>query len=185
MSFRPRLTARRAAACLILLPALVALAGCGAGRDQFAPACPIARPLHAATQVQHYRPGAPGGRRDLTDLEYSGRVLAVAGKCRKGGKKDTLHATLRVQLQLQRGPAAPAAGVVVPYFIAVAKGTHVLARRVFATRVAFRSGSDQVLMTSAPVGIDLPLPPGASGADYTIWVGFQLTRGEYAAARGR
>lgn len=164
-----------------MLPLLAALAGCGPGRDEFAPACPVARPLAEAEHLRRYHdPNRPGGQ-DPSELEFSGLVLGVAGKCRAGGNAHTLDATMQVQLQLDRGPAAPAAGIDVPYFVAVAKGRQILSKQVFSTHVAFPANSDRVVMTSAPLTVTLPVSATESGATYTIWVGFQLTRGEFAA----
>lgn len=175
---------RRAVPALALIPLVGALAGCGPGRDQFAPSCPLARPLGAANRFHRYlHPGAPGGA-DPTDLVASGLVLSVAGKCHpvEGGR--ALDATLRVSVQIDRGPAAAPGGLDVPYFIAVAQGTRVLTRQVFSTHVTFPGGNGHVVQTSPPIVVHLPLAPKTTGADYTIWVGFQLTPAEYQAAGG-
>ncbi|MDE2006607.1 MAG: hypothetical protein KGI51_08585 [Rhodospirillales bacterium] len=185
MSPRRPPSPRRAVHALVLLPLLAALAGCGPGRDEFAPSCPLARPLAAAHRLERYRHPAAGAPdvADPADLEASGLVLGVDGKCRPVAGGSALEATMRVRMQLERGPAATSDNLDVPYFIAVAQGSRILTKQVFSTHVAFPSGNNRVQMTSAPIAIRLPLAAKTTGADYTIWVGFQLTEAEYRAAQ--
>ncbi|MBW4093506.1 MAG: hypothetical protein HIU82_20760 [Proteobacteria bacterium] len=183
---RPRRASlRRALQLGAALPALAALTGCGPGRDQFAPACPIARPLPEAEHLLRYRNSGRAGGPGPADLVLDGTVIGAGGKCRRGDKKGSLAATLRVQMQLTRGPAAPASGIDVPYFVAVAQGKRVLSKQVFATHIAFPADQPRVQFTSAPIAITLPVASNESGAAYTIWVGFQLTPGEFAAEGAR
>ncbi|MGH7044129.1 MAG: hypothetical protein ACREFY_18655 [Acetobacteraceae bacterium] len=177
---------RRALRLGAALPLLAVLGGCGPTRDQFAPACPAVRPLPEAEQLHRYRdPGQPGGRAP-SELVVSGQLLGAGGKCRPGEDAHSVRATMRVQMQLDRGPAAPPGGIDVPYFIAVATGPHILTKQVFTTQVTFPASQDQVTLTSAPIGITLPIAPSDGGKAnggkaYTIWVGFQLTPAEFTA----
>jgi hypothetical protein len=184
MRLPPSRPFRRALALGALLSSLAALAGCGQGRDEFAPACPAARPLAEATHLHQYRNPDQAGEQNLAALQFSGVILGVDGKCRPGGNAHTLDATMRLRMQLDRGPAAPPGGIDVPYFVAVARGTQILSKQTFATHVAFPADSDRVVMTSAPIALHLPISGSQGGAAYTIWVGFQLTRAEFAAERG-
>ena len=183
---RPRpASLRRAFPLAALLPVLALGACVGPGRDEFAPACPIARPLPEAEHLRRYRdPNSPDGQ-DPSQLVVSGLLLGVDGKCRPGDNAHQLHATMTVRMRLDRGPAAPPGGVDIPYFIAVADGTHMLSRQVFVTHVAFPADSGRVVLTSAPVAVMLPVGPTRSGAAYTIWVGFQLTPAEVKAETAR
>ena len=179
---RPRpASIRRAVSLAAVFPLLAALGGCGPGRDEFAPACPVARPLPAAEHLLRYRnPTSPGGR-DPAELEVSGLLLGVDGKCRPGDTANTLTASMTLRMQLEPGPAAPAGGVDVPYFVAVAQGERILTKRVFYTHVDVPAGHAPVVLTSDPIAVKLPLGPKQTGADYTIWVGFQLTQAEFTA----
>ncbi|MDE2582903.1 MAG: hypothetical protein KGL52_14815 [Rhodospirillales bacterium] len=180
---RPRLDLlRRTLPLAALLPVLAALGGCGGpGRDQFAPACPEARPMPVADHLRRYRtPNQPDGR-DVPDLEYTGLVVGVAGSCRNGGKPDEVDATLKVRLQLDRGPAFPAGGVDVPYVVVVASGSRILSRHTFSNHVVIPPATPKVILTSDPIAIALPVKRAASAAGYTIWVGFNLTKDEFSA----
>ncbi len=181
MRLPPSASLRRAAMLGALFVPLVALAGCGPTRDEFAPACPLARPLPQAERLERYRDDTGPAGRDPTHLMLGGQIMAVSGKCKEGRNSHTLDATLRMTLLFHRGPAMPAAGVDVPFFIAVAEGDRILTKQVFSHRIAFPANGDQVQFTTAPVGIDLPVTPQHTGAAYTIWVGFQLTPAELAA----
>ena len=184
---RPRRASlRRALQLGAALPLLAALGGCGGpGRDEFAPACPVARPLPEAEHLLRYHDSGRAGGPGPSDLVVDGMLLGSAGKCRPGDKKGTLAATMQVQMQLDRGPATPPGGIDVPYFVAVARGAHILSKQVFATHVAFPADQSRVVMTSAPIAITLPIASNEAGALYTIWVGFQLTPGEFAAEGAR
>ena len=181
MRLRPPASLRRAALLGGFLAPLVLLAGCGPTRDAFPPACPIARPLPQAERLERYRDDTGPAGRDPTHLMLGGQIMAVAGKCKEGANRHTLAATLTLTMLLHRGPAMPAAGMDVPFFIAVAEGDRILNKQVFSHRIAFPANGNQVQFTTAPVEIDLPVTPQHTGAAYTIWVGFQLTPAELAA----
>ena len=181
MRLPPLVPFRRAALLGGLLAPLVLLAGCGPTRDEFAPACPLARPLPQAERLERYRDDAGPAGRDPTHLMLGGQIMAVAGKCKEGRNSHTLDATLTMTMLLRRGPAMPAAGMDVPFFIAVAEGDRILTKQVFSHHIAFPPNNGQLQFTTAPIEIDLPVTPQRTGAAYTIWVGFQLSPAELAA----
>jgi len=158
------------------------LAGCAPADNEFAPACPQAALLPGAGDVVRYRPNAAG--RDLTDLEFRGRVVSVSGKCQPGPNSHTVDATVKVTIQLNRGPALPTRNVAVTYFVAVARGDDILDKHVYTNQVTFPANLDQIWLEGDPVFMRLPVTPTVSGAAYTVWVGFQLTPQEMAASRG-
>jgi hypothetical protein len=162
---------------VLLLAGLAGLSGCSPGRDQFAPACPQASLLPEAADLTRYRPGSA---HDLTDLVLQARVVTVSGKCQPGPNANLLDASVRVTMELDRGPAAPGRTADVTYFVAVAQGQRILDKHVYGNRVAFPPNLDKVWLTSDPVFMRLPVSVGASGAAYTVWVGFQLTPAEMA-----
>jgi len=163
-------------ACFVLL---AVLAGCAPGKDQFAPACPQASMLPQAGDIARYRADSSG--RDLTDLALRGRVVRVDGKCEPGPNAHTVDATVKVLMQLNRGPAMAGRIADVSYFVAVARGQEILDKHVYTNRVEFPPNLDQIWLESDPVFMRLPVTPEMSGAAYTVWVGFQLTPQEMAA----
>lgn len=149
------------------------LAACAPGKDQFPPACPAAQLLPQAGDLTFYRPGS--SERDLTDLALQGRVVKVAGTCEPGPTPEALDATLKVTMQLNRGPGMAGRTAPVSYFVAVARGEQILDKHVYTDSVTFPHNVDQVYLESDPVFMRLPVSANLSGAAYTVWVGFQLT----------
>jgi hypothetical protein len=169
---RPRAPRPRAAhAAPLLVPALLGLCGCfGPARDAFPPVCPTASVLPGAGELTLYR---PDGGRDLTDVQIGGSVLGASGSCTDGDTPRTVDATLSLRLRFQRGLAAPTRQANIPYFVAVARGEHILAKEVRTVRVDFPPNVDAVTVNTKPLLLTLPVGPDRSAAAYQVWVGFQ------------
>lgn len=168
---------------VLLLGVVCSASGCVPGKNEFAPACPQAALLPQAGDVVQYRAGSSG--QDLTDLAFRGRVISVDGKCEPGPNPSSVDATVKVLMQLNRGPALPGRNTQISYFVAVARGDQILDKHVYTNRVTFPSNLDQIWLESDPVFMRLPVTPNMSGAAYTVWVGFQLTPQEMAATQAR
>jgi hypothetical protein len=184
MSVRPparsaaRLTSRRAAP-LLLLPVVLALAGCGGSGTSFAPACP--RPLILSDAGDFTRFDQRGT--DLTDVVLSGRLEGVQGKCESGGP-GVVKATMSVTATISRGPAAGGAREgTFQWFVAVAKGDSILDKKVFNESIAFPANVDSQRVTSQELQLNIPVTRDVSAAAYTVLVGFQLTPEELAYNR--
>ena len=172
---------RHLSIALCLLLACAALEGCAPESNQFPPACPAASLLPGAGDVTLYRPGATS--RDFTNLVLQGQVQTVAGKCQPGPKPNALDATVKVTMQLDRGPGMEGRTTNVSYFVAVARGDQILDKHVYNNLVTFPPNQDRVWLESDPVFMRMPITPQMSGAAYTVWVGFQLTPQQMAAAQ--
>jgi hypothetical protein len=159
--------------------ALAGLTACAPGRDQFAPACPQASLLPEATDLTRYRALTNGSGHDLTDLVLQASVSAVNGKCQLGGNDHTLDASVRVTIELTRGPAATSRAAEVSYFVAVAEGDQILDKKVMSNRVEFPPNLDRIWLTSDPVDMQLPINSDKTGAAYTIFAGLQYTPAEW------
>jgi hypothetical protein len=165
------------APCALLLAGL--LAGCGPTRNQFAPPCPGQAILGNAADFDSYR----GGTRDLTDLVLHGRIIGLQGSCREGDKKDQLAVSVRVGVELTRGPAMAGREADVPVFLAVTEGETILDKRTVAMHAVFPSNVDRVTLTPGDVSLVLPVSRAKSGAAYTILAGFQLAPDQVGQAR--
>jgi hypothetical protein len=163
-----------------LAAAAAGLVACMPGRDQFAPACPQASLLPQAADLTRYRPTANGASHDLTDLVLQARVVDVSGKCEPGGNSNTLDASVKVTIELTRGPAAPSRTTDVSYFVAVVEGDQILDKKVMSNRVEFPPNLDRIWLTSDPVDMRLPISANKTGAAYTVVAGMQYTPGEWA-----
>ena len=148
---------------------LLALAGCGPGRNEFAPACPVAQLVPALADLTRFN----GNGRDLTDLVVQARVVRVAGSCAPGSDGN-LAASVSVSIAVQRGPAMPGRETDVPVFVAVAMGQAVLDKQLMPVRVVFPSNVDRVTLTSPPIDLSLPVSATVNGNAYRVIAGFQL-----------
>jgi hypothetical protein len=169
------------AMCLLGVPPLLALAGCGGGtQDAFAPACPGAAIVRDAADLSRYH----GGQRDLVDTELEGRITGINGNCKRDGA-DTVVTTVQVGIELTRGPAAPGRRAELAYFVAVLDGESILDKQVFPLRAEFPPNADRLRLSGDDVELRLPVRENKTAAAYRIEVGFQLTPEELEANRSR
>jgi hypothetical protein len=162
---------------VVLLP----LAGCGPGRNEFAPLCPTPRLIPSLADVTRY--AGPGPAHDITDLVLQARVIAVNGSCSAGDDASKLPAQVKVSISIQRGPAMHGRDADVPVFVVVTEGDAVRDKKVFPLHLTFPPNVDRLTITSPEIDMDLPVSPDKSGAAYSIIAGFQLTPEELAANR--
>lgn len=172
----PRLLART----ILLAAGVAGLAACTPGRDQFAPVCPQASLLPQAADLTRYRATANGTGHDVTDLILQARVVNVNGKCESGDNDHTLDASVKVTIELTRGPAATGRTTNVSYFIAVVEGDRILDKKLMSNQVQFPPNVDRVYLTSDPVEMRLPIGANTTGAAYTVVAGLQYTPAEWA-----
>jgi len=150
---------------------LLLLCGCGPGRNEFAPACPVAQLVPALADLTRFN----GAGRDLTDLVVQARVVRVAGSCSPGSSAGTLAASVSISIDVRRGPAMLEREADVPVFVAVSKGNEVLDKQMLPVRVTFPPNVDRITITSKPIDLTLPVNEGVNGASYRVIAGFQLT----------
>lgn len=167
----------------LLATALATLAGCGPGKDEFAPVCPTATPLWQAADLARYRDESAAAALDVRDMILAGHIVAIPAKCMPGDSKGQLAADVSITVQLTRGPAMQGRVADVPLFIAVTEGNKILEKRVFTPHLVFPVGLDQVTWNSDPIHMVFPVSPTKTGAAYTVIAGFQLTREELAFNR--
>jgi hypothetical protein len=175
----------RALVSRALVPALaaLALAGCSLSDDpnRFAPACPATAILSDAADITR----TDGHGRDITDTIVDGRITGLKGDCRDSDDRKTLDASVRVGMDVSRGPAAAGRSEQVPYFVAVSRDGRILDKRVMTLDVAFPPNIDRVHIEGEPVSLAFPTPRGVTGTAYRIIVGFQLTPDQLAVNRAR
>lgn len=180
----PRLPA--AAAALLVLGLL---AGC-AGKEQAArPLCPPVQALADATSLTRF---APGGGRDLVDVDHEITILGIDSGCDYEGGSGSAGRALQVAVaptfSAYRGPANTNRQARFIYFVSVVdSGGNVLSKQDFPVFVEFPGNRTRVEFRddSPPVVVTLPPVPGQQPAANRIYVGFQLTPEELSYNRGR
>jgi hypothetical protein len=168
----------------IVLGLGLALMGC-TDPNSFAPTCPVSAIVPDTGDVTHWRSGPPGSNHDVTDLVLSGRITGVVANCFAGAKPGSIRAKVKVELTLNRGPAATGRAADVAYFVAVTRGDTILDKAVYPIHTTFPPNIDQLKLVGDEVDLVLPTPKGVSGPDYTVETGFQLSPEELADNRAR
>lgn len=163
---------------LVLSCLALSLSGCGPGRNQFAPTCPVPRIVAPLADLTRY---SSPNLRDVTDLVVHARIDSLNGNCTPGADNSTVAATVQVGLTVQRGPAMKGRDVDLPVFLAVTLGNDVRDKRIFQVHVAFPPNVDRVPLTSPPIELAFPVSGSVTGASYSLIAGFQLTPDELAA----
>lgn len=184
-SLSPVLSARIPRAALAPALALVlplALAACGGfgPKQEFPPVCPKLALLKDGADITRFSPRG----QDVTDLVLDGRLTAVPANCTYG-KGSTVAASLKVTMDLARGPAAGGRDLDVPYFIAVSRAGQVVDKQVYTLRASFPPNVERMSVTSDQVDMVFPVSAEVPASAYQIFVGFQLTPDELQRNRSR
>jgi hypothetical protein len=164
----------------ILALALIApLAGCSSWfTRKEPPPCPTGAIVKDAARKVVYRPG-PG--RDITDVVFEATLARISIGCKyddTGVAVDTA-----VTIIGARGPADTTRRAEVRYFAAVLDpGNAILGKREFQTTLQFPLNVDRGATTEELVQ-RIPVGKNVSAGNFTIVVGFQLTREELEANR--
>lgn len=158
---------------------IVPLAGCSSWFSRKEPPpCPEGAILKDAARKIVYRPG-PG--RDITDVVFEATLPRINIACRyddTGVAVDTA-----VTIVGARGPADTTRRAEVRYFVAVLDPDNaILGKREFQTTLQFPINVDRGATTEELVQ-RIPVGKNVSAGNFTIIVGFQLTREELEANR--
>jgi hypothetical protein len=153
--------------------------GCTSHENDFAPACPSLELLRDASEISRF---AGPGAHDASQLVLTARIVAVPANC-ENGEPGHVKATLHVQANVLRGPAARSDSAALPYFVAVMEGPRVLQEQDFTLPVTFRSNADRADATGTDLELTLPVSKTKSAAAYRLFVGFRLSAEELAYNR--
>jgi hypothetical protein len=173
---RTRQGRRAALAAALLLVAGVS--GCGPKDDQFPPVCPSLSLLGDGGDLTRF---ANGGH-DVTDMVLQARIVGVPAKC-QATSPTQVTATLTVQTEVTRGPAAHDARLQATYFIALTEGPKVLKEQDFPLVLNFPPNVDHMNVGSDEIELLLPVGKNKTAAAYHIYVGFRLTPEQLAYNR--
>ena len=163
----------RAGGALVVMGALVALAGC----NPFAgdpPPCPTVSILKQARLLTLYGEG-PG--REASDVSFALALRNVAVDCDYdlGDRGGGVEVTFALPIRATRGPAAESDRLSVPFFVALTDPSRqIVAKEVFTAEIVFE-GDSASAQTVEEIEQWIPLGPGEFGVGYETLVGFQLT----------
>ncbi len=150
---------------------LFLLAGCV---DQPPPVdCPAVRVLQDPGTLTRFQPG-PG--RDITDILFQAEFTGVAGDCVV--EETDVAMDFSVQITAQRGPADTEKRAEMSIFMAIQDpDSQILSREAFDVVIPFDGNQTRVVYSDGFEG-RIPLPSGTQAGDYTVFLGFVLTRDE-------
>ena len=150
------------------------LGACGwFGEDLPPPPCPRAIAVPDARELVRFT----GQGRDLTDVLFEARIQDVALICEYDD--NVIEADVRVRILTADGPADSGRVAEFAFFVAIATRDEIItAREEFDITVPFEGNRTRVIAIEE-VSPRIPLKPGQSGADYTIYVGLALTPAEF------
>jgi hypothetical protein len=174
---RSRGLAPRSPASLCAGPALglaLLLAACAGQEETSQYFCPEAVRVQDAAQLVRFS----GSGRDLTDVLFEARLQEVALACSYDDDENTIDGALRIALFAARGPADSERQASFRYFVAIAtESRRVIAREEFQVTIPFEGNRTQInaIEELAP---RIPLQPGESGGEYTLFVGLVLSTDE-------
>jgi hypothetical protein len=163
--------------------ALLLLAACGTTQQSaVAPAaCPQVLLVGETSPLTRFQPGAG---RDPTDVVMQARIADYKGVCTLDASKNvTVDLTLLVEAT--RGPANRDRRGSYDFFVALTDKTDAFrSQRVFPAEVTFGPDVARLEMVEE-LTQTIPLRAGEAPADYSIYVGFELTDAERAFNRAR
>jgi hypothetical protein len=147
--------------------------------------CPRIAILADGADLTRFRAGAG---RDLTALTLDARITGFQARCDYEGRDQrALEVRLTPRFEAERGPAAQASDVQLPWFVALSDSgdTTILARVAESTPVTFPPNVQRAEAVGRPVRVTVPLGEGRRAADYVLRLSFQLTPEELALNRQR
>ncbi|MBC8268325.1 MAG: hypothetical protein H8E36_06225 [Rhodospirillaceae bacterium] len=151
------------------------------------PPCPLVSTLGDAEIITRYMDG-PG--RDLIDLDFTGRISKLSGKCFFEIDEDTGEGLVRVEVntefKLERGAGNKTREASFDYFVSLLDDQgNVLDKLSFPFTAKYWKNRTTVTEKDAAVELSIPLTGGLTGQDFSIYVGFQLSREELDFNRGK
>lgn len=173
---------RRLGHLALALALLAGLAGCGGNKTVSVLTCPQVLLVDSA---RHYAEYAPGKGTDLTDVRFDAKISDVQWQCSFLTKKNQVDMDVRFAVRALMGPAATSKKARFPYFVAVADPEgKILAKQVFGINIAFPGNAIEIGHIES-VYQKINYTDIAKVSDYTVYIGFQLTHEQLAAARAR
>ena len=157
-----------------IMGGVLALGACGSSDPEAPPPpCPTVLLLDGAERTSAYRAGAEP-RPD--ELRYIAALTDLASTCRYADQGVEIDLTFN--LTAERGPAFSNAPEEVSYFIAtLAPDGQILTKDLYPAELDFEEGYAGAIWSEELTLLIRSVTP-AQGADYTLYVGFQLDDAE-------
>ncbi|NQU69204.1 MAG: hypothetical protein HQ514_01575 [Rhodospirillales bacterium] len=178
----PMRISRKSMRSLLLSLAIAGtVAGCSVFEsDKYRAPCPNFLILGLGDNLVKFIPG-PG--RDVTDIKFEAKIVDFAGSCEHDPKG--VSVTLNIAFAVKRGPANRERRADLSYFVAIPKFFPAKeGKRVFPIAVGFKKNQSRVIYRDE-IEMRIPLKPKEVGANYDVYLGFELSEAELDYNRSR
>jgi hypothetical protein len=155
---------------LILAASAALLAGCSSEKIDY---CPGVSSLIQTSIATIFRPDTTA---DPSNVLYTVEIMSVQPTCDADKTGDTANTSLDVKFRATRTPNGAPAHYKVPYFVAVTREAHIVAKKVFTVEFDFAPGQSTVLFHDAIGSAAVTAGRDKKSFDYNVLVGLQLTR---------
>ncbi len=150
------------------------------------PPCPPVSTLGDAAKLTRFMEG-PG--RDLIDIDFTGQIAHLSGKCFYEYDPETGDGLVRVNIKpefrIERGAGNKTRTAEFEYFVSILDDQgNVLDKQTFPYSAKYWKNRQTLTDRDSPVELSIPLKDGQVGQDFNIYVGFQLSREELEYNRG-
>lgn len=150
------------------------------------PPCPPVSSLADAARITRFVDG-PG--RDIIDIDFTGRIEKLTGKCFYELDSDTGEGQVRINIKpefrIERGAANKTRQAAFDYFISYTDDQgNVLDKQIFPYTAKYWKNKQVVKDIDGPIEVTIQLRNGQIGQDFNIYVGFQLSQEELDFNRG-
>jgi hypothetical protein len=142
--------------------------------------CPPVLILPEAASITRY---AKGAKRTILDVNFSGQITGIKGKCfyefdPKTGE-GTVEINVLTKFKMKRGAANRSQQANFQYFVSIVNNDgYILEKQIFQYSVQYNKNRTWAKDEDSPVELSIPLRAGKTGQDYTVYVGFQLSQEE-------
>ena len=140
--------------------------------------CPPVSILPEASSITRY---IKGKRRTILDLDFSGKITGIEGKCFYDYDKDrgTVEINVVTKFKVKRGPANKSQQAEFQYFASVVNNEgKVLEKQSFPYSIKFSKKRSWAKDEDSPIELTIPIKGGKIRKKFTVFVGFQLSQEE-------
>ncbi len=164
----------------LVAAAAMILAACGAISREPPGPCPRVSIVSDASQLTQFRDG-PG--EDLIDILYNADITRIDMSCTYNRAGTEVDSTSSIRMLVARGPASNVTEATVSFFVAIVDENQVVIGRERFTSTFILQRSQRRSGVVEEIAQIIPMPPGLTGANYEILIGFELTDAQLAYNR--
>lgn len=174
----------RAVAIVALAATCFGLASCIKSDDPYAVIpCPYIGVLDDAAEITRFK---YGGQRDVSDIEFQGRISRIDFDCKKPENKEVVIGKATIYFEFERGMTTTIDRQFFKLFMALSVNDEtIIDKSEIMLDVQFKEGSRKTTTSKVVKNIRVPTDGEIGSEFHKIYVGFQLSPAEVAYNRTR